>query len=166
MGFSSKKIRGNLNTEYSAVHKWQDMLWTVVTLNLFLAGEDEGVCVQVFDYWRGSPGRQHPRSHRFRPNLCTWGCNHPTWGSRDNSIDCTWRQDFVRKIHPHEDAHAWAKASLSVSSLQVDAETATAMTVPEALMNPNVSSTRFGTAGTTPLALTTGVVAMFLFGWP
>ena len=70
------------------------------------------------------------------------------------------------RIHPHEDTHAWAKASLSVSSFQVDAETATTVTVPQALANPNGASTRFGTAGTTALALTTGAVAMFLLGWP
>ena len=57
---------------------------------------------------------------------------------------------------------ALAKASVSASSLQVDAATVTVTNAPETPVKPNSSPTHFWTVGTA-LALV-GVVATFLFG--
>ncbi|KAL3811967.1 hypothetical protein ACHAXA_011294 [Cyclostephanos tholiformis] len=59
---------------------------------------------------------------------------------------------------------ALAKASMSASSLQLDAATVTVTKAPETPVKPNSAPTRFGTVGTA-LALA-WAVAMCLFSWP
>jgi hypothetical protein len=135
----------------------------LVGVEFTCAGEDEGVCRCLIT--GGETKAANIRDHKDFDKIYTHG--DATIPPEDPEMTRLFVQEdriLCGRIYPHEDVPAWAKASVSASSLQVDAATATVTKVPEILVNPNSASTRFGTVGTA-LALA-GAVATFLLGSP